>query len=80
VVDIPGMFVWDKTAGIIRRNNAKCLSNPERLILKAALFGALVEGSGNEDELEIVVMGTVFEVKRVCSKLDDVEVGEIEVV
>jgi hypothetical protein len=71
---------WDKTAGIIRKKNAKCLSNPELLILKAALVGTLVAGSGNEDKLEIVVRGTMVEVKGVCSKLDDVEVDEIEVV
>jgi hypothetical protein len=80
VVDSPGIAVWDRTAGTIRRKNAKCLSNPELLILKAALIEKLVEVSGNEDELEIVVRGTMVEVKSVCSTLDDVEVDEIEVV
>ena len=52
----------------------------ERLILKAVLVGTLVEGSGNEDELEVVLRGSMVEVKGVCSELDDVEVDEIEVV
>ena len=80
VLDNAGRVAWEKTAGTIRRKNARCLSNPELLILKAALVETRVEGSGNEDELEIVVRDTMVEVKDFCSGLDDVEVDEIEVV